>query len=573
LKIPTLDGPRQQLRPRTEDNQALDVRGSAGGFLAQGLEQAGAAVAKVGDAVEAVRQRAAAIAAQDELNGFAEDATSRLYGKSSEGDGVTSHRVGFLEMQGREAVEASAGTLEELAKLRDQRAAKLAPEARSLFMEHSAQALQGYHRQVESHAGQEFRRAQVATLQATKATALDAIANNFADPAFVADQLSTTEAAVRRLQLSPEAGAAEVADFRSKATATRLEQYLAAKDWRGAQALFSQSKDELAGAAPKYQRAIEQVALAQQADESAASIATANTKPDGRVDLAKADAELEKVAAGPMRDEVRQRLHQRVIAADQAWEQETKRISALAYAEFNVKGWAGVDPRLKAQLNERNPPLYDRLRDDAERRWKQHQGSRSAARQEQRDINRQLLEEFRSLPIDEQYQADLPQLFGGRGADELGMATIAAEQRKAKNTVDRGFSSDADAFRTRANAAAQGITTKRSQDAFKAEATNAFNQWVDEHKRPPTLTETDAIIGKLLSPVVVPGLLWDSQRPSYLQSAEARKKSATEAAPAAPTTAAPAPAAKPSKLERARALKAQGKSNADIATILNSEGY
>lgn len=203
----------------------------------------------------------------------------------------TEYTPGFLATQGKDAPARSAETLDAIEKRRTEISAELAnDEQRQLFNENSRRMYEATRKRVEGHVAQEIRRAEVASVEARKAVALNAIANNYADPAFVEDQTALVVGPMAALALSKEDADAKVAAWQGEVAKVRLTQYLADKDWKGAQALFAQKREQLGVHAAQFQHAIALEREKSEADALALGIVDKARLPTGFVEPATAIA-------------------------------------------------------------------------------------------------------------------------------------------------------------------------------------------------------------------------------------------------------------------------------------------
>lgn len=558
-----------------DQNRPISARPMATPFARQNFDTGASELAKglfaAGDAVDEgmreeakkqqeAKQKADAVAANDALTQFQRDNTHAFYGDSESstpaaggaapGDS-TQHLLNkewetagdapapYLGLRGKEATEGSADTLEWLETRRQGLEEKLSNnEQKELFRKHSQRLVESAHETVERHAFAERKRAEVASLEARQQTTLQDIANKYTDDVATEKQAQAVEGTLRAFALSPEDADSKAAGWRAQVAETRLNQYLGANDWKGAQAVLDKAKGSLpAKAAAQFQRAIDSTKRDGVADAIASEIAKQSTSDDGRIDAETALQRLDASVQGDVKvkDEARQRLKQYIVESDAAWERETKRVSSAAYSAFNQSGWRGIPGPLKEELNARNPQLYDRLHDDSERKFRQRGLDGAEARREQAERDRIAKNSFLELPASAQAETDVDEFLAGRGASPGMASEIKVHRRKAGDVVQKGEAASETEFVKQAKAAAQGIV--RGKDAlktFEAEALLEYRRMSEEKKRAPSGDEsTKAIGGLLLKGMTGKGWFGPSEEFGFQRSARERKEGAPPAAPAA----------------------------------------
>lgn len=553
-RVPILEAPSVQSRPVATPDAKLDTRDGTEA-IAEGAGQLAEGTEHLDRAIQKAKQRAIEVITDDGATALQHFTNGRLQGTTSEPGAVGGQgEPGFLSTRGMTAAAASKDTLDSITKKRKEISTSLTdPEARKLFEKKTNHIFEGAFATIEHHVAGERAQAEQATLKARAESGLQTIANSFADPLTVETETKAVETSIRRLQLSPEDGDAKVAEFKTESTKVRLNQYLASKDWEGAQSLFAQTRDQLGGQAATFQKHIDAVKVDSQAETVAREAVGRALQPDGRIDSTAALEQVEKVAGKdtPLLDEARHRVQQRVMQADNAWEKQTKEISSTAFSQYNARGWPGIDAQVRQDLNERNPPLYNRLKDDWERRWKEHKGNKADARRAQLELNRIALNDYQALPVEERATANLDDFAQNYpGLDEVGRSALGPAQRRASDTVQKGEAQPESEFLKEATAAAQNVVRgKEPLATYKAEATLAFEDFREKHKRQPTRDEADKLIANLVLKVKKPGLLWDSEEFSFQAAARARKEGAAQ----------PEPSAKPAADEKIELVGPGGK--------------
>lgn len=583
MKIENYGAPKVDSRGYGTPGAGVDARGAGGAAVAAGLEQLGEGVNAV-ERAERIRQarlerakaQADATAAtnaaaqlqgrlNDRIHGNEQQAASQQQIDAAAGwsaptspgldltdpenpkiipgeapaptdatGGATSG--GFLATRGEAAAAASVPTLSGIASDYSSIRDGLQNERQKRMFDLHAHPMQlSARRQVEDHTSQQIQVAHEASLQARAGTALTAVANDYGSEDTATEQLASVEQSIRGLQLSKEDGDHRVAEFRSQLDQVRLQQFLANKDWKGAQSLLAVKKEELGPKSAVFEKAISEVQQDQQGDELAQKAVDLARDKNGRVD---GEYALEQVDAlvkdnVQLRDEARRRVQQRATQADAAYNQQTKQISEAAFAAYNTAGWSGIPAPLKAQLNERNPELYFRLQRETELRYRRAQGTKSDALRLQRDANQQALNDYKSLSDEEIADTDPEEFIVGRGVNGVGLSALGPVRKAAENRIKNGSSVKLDEFRKDALGGAAGVVSgKNDLKLYTAEATSAWEDFETKNKRPPTREEAKELIGKLLQDRVTPGWLWDSRTPEYKARAQDAKKAAASPAPA-----------------------------------------
>jgi hypothetical protein len=582
-------------RIQIPDSAAVAEHGYSTPFIKRdntsGLEHVAQAVNEVGKGLDNYVKTANAVAANDAVTQYQHDNVSALDGSTEDG------QPSFLSREGKDAIEKSGPTLEWLEKRRQDIAAELTnDEQRKVFLHHSAGVYESSRARIESHASQQLKVTEDASLQGRMATSLLEISKNYTDAEGTSSKTAASVENTIRAFKAPMGQAAvdaAVGAWREKVAETRLNQYLdAKKDWAGAEQLFATVKDDLGPNAARYQVKIDDVKRDGVADAIALHLVAGAAGKGGRVngDAALAALDAQGLTDIKLKDEARLRLQHYVTQAEQGWKAETEKISKEAFADYNTGGWPGIDSELKKDLNARNPELYHQLKADSERKFRERNASGAAARKEQADRNKEALNNFMSLPAAERAKTDPAEFALGRGVDPLGVSDIKRHQRGAIEMVDKGLAVPSDKFVREAVAAGQGIAKgKTAQAQLKAEATLEFANFYEKNKRAPSVEEATKLTSHLVGNILEPGYFYGTnEKPLYQHRAEQRAKGIEpdDGAPApesarppgaAPvgTLAVPAATRTPSVplSQRYVELKKAGKSAKEIADTLNTEGY
>jgi hypothetical protein len=218
--------------------------------------------------------------------------------------------------------DAGQQTMASLAKARDTIASKLSSEeAKKMFLLRANGMLESAHREAEVHVGEQRLVAQKASAQGLQATSLDALATNFADPEARARLIAQPEGSIKALALSKEDGAADLAAWRAKANATVLNQYVATKDWKGAQAYFAQVKADLGPASAQFEHTITTLKEQQQGNDVALQVLGDARKDNGFVDVAQAVTNYEALRP-ELRNEHTDAAFHKYLALEEAKQQK-----------------------------------------------------------------------------------------------------------------------------------------------------------------------------------------------------------------------------------------------------------
>jgi hypothetical protein len=274
---------------------------------------------------------------------------------------------GFLYTQGESAVAASGDTLAHMQAVRAQLAKELSNERqKTLFNEQANGIWESGRRQVEKHVSQQIQVAKEASVETRKATALTAIANSFADDEGATLQMKSVESSIRALAVSKEDGDHRVAEWEQHAISTRLNQFIAYKDWKGAENLFAAGKDKLGEHAGQYERQISLLREGVLGEETATRIVTDSTdRSSGWVNPADAMKKLDELPAGPIKDETRQRLEHRLAVAHQQKEQTIDQVFNRALSDYqkgNTLGAVSAADKAFLQDARNDPKQWERLR-------------------------------------------------------------------------------------------------------------------------------------------------------------------------------------------------------------------
>jgi hypothetical protein len=214
---------------------------------------------------------------------------------------------GFLQMRGMDAVGSSTNAYDALKKRQQDLLNGLTNDKqRELFQQESDGLLVSSRRRIEDHAAQQIGVGQEDSLKSARATALNTIANNYTDPSVVQQQVSSVIGPAHALLAGrPAAEKQFEAEMMQDVASTRLNQYIANKDWKGAQTLYSQVKDQLGIKADHFENVINIERDRQQGDAAALQVVNSARKPNGFIDEAKAVATFEAIPKDTRSDAAR----------------------------------------------------------------------------------------------------------------------------------------------------------------------------------------------------------------------------------------------------------------------------
>jgi hypothetical protein len=597
VKIPTLDSP--QVSPSGRGAPNLRVEGEGGreavarglGEIAQATNTAGIAI---GRDMEIQRQKGIAADTTDGETELTRYATEEFYGRRGSGNAVRdgieqaftgepTSTKGYLNMQGRSAFDESPAVSERLEKKRREIADNMgSQEARDLFLHRTAGQLEGYRTTIQRHAGHQAQVADLATLEARKNVALEAVRLNPNNLTEVDTHANALNGPLQALSLSDDDSIAKVREWHGEVAIAQASAQLERGDWQSAEATLANKGGLLPDKARKtLGAAIEKQRHIGEADALAGQMVSAATNEVGEVNQA---VVLRRLNALPAEQQARVRpvVYQRMAEQEQAFAADTKRISTAAHSVYNRVGWTEFAKQpIADELNERNPELYNRLQDDGQAeadRLARKKRDTKEDRRAQQNIDTIALNQFLSLPPEERSETDVDEWARGRGMSPVARSSLGKLKESARQVTERGQAATESEFVKRAIADAEGSleqgTTpqakgrRRAQEiALEAEARRWFSEWVTEHEgKAPTDADIAAKSGQMAVGRVPIGDAGAAQQADIIIR---RGNSRDRVLPEMDFTG----GQKPSKAARAKALKAEGLGNADIAKRMTEEGY
>lgn len=277
---------------------------------------------------------------------------------------MSERQPGFMESRGLDAGEKHADTIDALQADREALAENLAnDDQRRMFEIASRDMLENTRRQAMGHVAGEYERAAQASKVARVETGLTAIANSYADEKTAAKVTAGVEADIRALQISPEAGNAEIAAFQKRATETRLNQFIGAKNWAGASAVLAKDRDKLGDRAGHFEAIIGAVKMDVEAEHAANELIQNALQKNGRVDATMARDRLQAIPEGPFKDEVAKRLDHGLALEDKGWNRRVSNVYESALTQYLKGGTISkIDTRTKQWLIDEAPEEWLRLK-------------------------------------------------------------------------------------------------------------------------------------------------------------------------------------------------------------------
>jgi hypothetical protein len=468
--------------------------------LGAGIAQAGSAIGRM---VEEERQKAEAVQITNFETGNEQDWTELFH----------DDKAGLRSKVGESAFTtgADAKTLAEMGK-RAQARLKAVPSERA--REVAALRLQGWmasrEREVEGFVSQQRRAAEVSAVEARKVAGLDAAARSYADPKALEESIVPVETSIRALSPSAEAAEVEVRQYRAVVVGSAIDAALArrygdvpAPDVTAARGVLEAHREAIGpAAAGKLQAKIDGAGRDTEAESIAANAVEFATDEEGRVNESQALAILDTVKDTALKDESTRRVKERLTLAEGAWNQRKDARFKEAFSAYLTGGLRSIPSDTKAWLIKNYPEGWDRLRGEAEQRYRQSKGDAAAVRREQSEANRIARNDYLARPAAERAGLDIDATYGGTGPDAIGLGNLRVLQRQATDTVQRGEAVSEDSFRR--DAVSQigpllgtGPQAKKKLARLQAEATARFNDFLRDNKRKPNGEETLAIIDDL----------------------------------------------------------------------------
>lgn len=530
----------------------------------EGLQQLGQGIERVGDALQAARQRA-------DATKVTEAETALRSAMNSE---LSDREFGLLHRQGQDALEYSEIAHKRVREAHQKIAEGLASEEqRNLFRLRSSGMLEDYRRTVESHAAGQIRVVEQTSLKNREDVALEAAAAQYRDAAAVDRELAALEGPIRALAVSPEDAERQIGKHRRQVAGVVLDRYLKAGDVDGARAVLAQRKDDLGVDLSRYDEAITIADRDRRTESEAYRIAEASRNEAGRVDEAEAMAELDKLPKGEDWDRIHQRLTARINESDVVWKKRVDTVYNRAFGTYlETKSLTAIDPKDKAWLirnaTDEWAKIEGRARSDADY-WRSR-SERKGATPEQTEALIAFQAELVANPdkyLDENYTTETltrewGEVLSGNGYKSAGASLVALKQRgKTGALVDqREFSLAVDAQMTR-----NSIATKEDQKLFQKK----MGVWLDDvyaaGKR-PTQEELQRALDRTAEEVKVERWYGSTTKPRYKVKPD--EKILDEAASPVGEKPLNQKAAQTQATERIRSRLTQGLKNKTVAETI-----
>lgn len=320
MRVPMPEGAQVQSRElysttapmqRQADTQVAQGLGN----LAQGIQQAGRGAGDVLAAADAVQRKADDTIVMDRLSQYATAATTTFMGDSTAGT------QGTLAARGMEASARSAKDLEAFSATRAKLAAGLNDRQRQLFEAKAGEITNSWRLKVETHVAEQANAAGALALASLAKTTLNDIAsmpaNTPEQQQAIEQRLATVKSFIRARQTSKEDGDAQEAELLGRAAEVQIASSLSSKNYELAERQLEAMRPRLGERAGVFQKTIEEAKQGRSAEQQAMSLVeTARDPESGWVDTDKALAELDKLPAGPAKDETRARLEHRLGLAE-----------------------------------------------------------------------------------------------------------------------------------------------------------------------------------------------------------------------------------------------------------------
>jgi hypothetical protein len=527
MRVPTLDAPSVgQARASGYDMQVNQVDTSVlGGVraLGQGVKALGGATGdalkKVSDEEEKARLEAQELQQATKLLEFNANAQRQLQGDSTDRgriddafDGTDTSKGGFLRTRGLEASARSAATLGAMESDRKRLAETISDrDARQLFLLRSQASMLGYRKQVETHVGREFGAAQDATADALEQQVAAAAESGVADFDAFRAQLQQADAAIDGVSRSPEEAKARKARLRSTAGAAFATSLVAQGREEEAAEFVEQNRAELGSRYAETSAMVARGAQKKAATRDVVDVLAKSRGDDDFVDPAKAieafrelDDDAQVRAAPLFNRELAQEAKRKAAAVD-GWRKR-------AGGQFNKGGFAAIDADVVEKLNKYDPDYLRRLRSEDEvrqRRARARAGGQRTSRAELQN-DKLWITRFKALGTRGMSEADVDDFVMGHGLTELGVAEIQRLKTYAGEKVQGGEGRAQQDMQNEAERQLRALPRKARNElneddvtAFRGAAFDAFSDFLEENKRPPTAEERSGMIGDLLRKVTV----------------------------------------------------------------------
>lgn len=499
--------------------------------VGQAAQQAVGAGMQVAQVVEYRRRKAEEEADElrvtEKLTAFEKAQTLRFYGDEK--------TPGYLSLKGTQASENLAGLLEGLQKDGDKLGEDLNPHQRNLYRKRVEAMLGDTDRRARHHAFGELERAKEEGAVAKQETALQAVFNLDADStpgtqAEVGRLTEETEATIRKLARSPEAGELAVQKFRAAVVVTRISSSIQRGDVPGAEAkleafgdtlgvLGAQAVGEIRRRVADAKKSHERDRIKADVETAAASLISEATMPDGNVSEEKVDKLLKEVPA-TQRGLVRTVVFKELNQARRVQKEKTDEYIRQATVITSTKSFLDIPSSLVVSLQKTKEGAHALRMLEAS--WRVAENRKAAklgkgaahAQSAQKRDNLTVLRLFQSLDPEERASMDLDSWVVSEGVvargvdhvDQSGLADLKREQQRAKERVNKGEAQGERQFVHEVEVATRhSFSGKKPKfgDAEKvalhAVARTDYQKFFSQHGRPPNAQETAEMIGRLVT--------------------------------------------------------------------------
>jgi hypothetical protein len=523
VKIPTLDVPAAV---PTGGAPTLHSQ-SEGGFdaVSRGLAEVGHAADQAGAAIghdmEVSRQKAIAAEVTEGETELTHYGTEEFHGRTGSGNerrdtieaaftGEPAETPGYMSLKGDDAFKESANVFGRLKKKREEISRNMTTdEARQLFDQRTSSQMEGYFAQIESYAAHQREVANLATLQARKDAAIEAIRSNPNNLTEVEQQSGALLGPIRALGLSDEDKAADVRKWQGEVAANQISAQLDRGDWQSAETTLKNKGEHLPRAiATQLSTHVARVKNEAVAEGTAARIAHDATDPlTGRIDDGKAYGLLDSAdLPDELAAKARERLDKRILDNGRQWTQTVAKNYGGAFSTYlRTKDLSSVDNTTKNWLIDNAPEKWDELeqkqardRDRLRRVRAEHEtaGERQALVQLRSDVvrNPEKYADMTPEEFDSEWGARLSpsgyktggELYAGAAkGDRVGDGEFSSYVNDLVRTTPHFFVSNP-------NDKGEKAQKRELSDGFRADFGEARRTFRDQHKRNPTMTEVQS---------------------------------------------------------------------------------
>lgn len=458
---------------------------------------------------------------------------------------------GYLQLKGDDAVEHSVPTQKWLqGQMEDLLAAEPDPVNRGKLRAELGQMYAQAHQQIEDHTSREIEASIKATNDAALLAGRTAVTLTPENDKVAALQYAAGLDAATHGSLNPADRAAREQWWHGKLAGDRLTALIDKGDWATAETVLDDNRAALSTDAKPFEVKIQGHKVAVEAQTTAQTfVESAMDAKSGTVDELKLNKLLATVSP-EKRELVSKVTHEVQLRSEHAVKQQKEQVADDSYKQINAvsgpnnNGFWLVPPQVRQALNEANPSLYGRLRDEADRQFR----DRGTVNHDQVITDKIAKDAFMALPPEERVNTKLDQFLAGRGASRAVGPDLTVQQQRDKEAIRKGEATRESAFVLQATAenrvpAWSTKAGKADRDAFEAQARIKFNDFAREHGKPPSEKEAADLIQQMGTNVVHEHWYGDQRTPQWKLDAEAREaalkgkaaKTTAPAAPAAPT--------------------------------------